>query len=68
MRPEQLLRLVTYLVHLTFGYQGVSILLRDGDELVVRAVAGGPDEDTRMGRRIPIGQGRARVAGSLFTF
>src|SRR5215213_2122301 len=57
MRPEQLLRLVTYLVHLTFGYQGVTILLRDGDELVVRAVAGGPDEETRMGRRIPIGQG-----------
>jgi adenylate cyclase len=57
MRPEQLLRLVTYLVHLTFGYQSVSILLRDGDDLVVRAVAGGADEETRMGRRIPIGQG-----------
>jgi adenylate cyclase len=57
MRPEQLLRLVTYLVHLTFGYQSVSILLRDGDDLVVRAVAGGPDEEARMGRRIPIGQG-----------
>jgi adenylate cyclase len=57
MRPEQLLRLVTYLVHLTFGYQSVSILLRDGDDLVVRAVAGGADEDARMGRRIPIGQG-----------
>ncbi|HJZ49191.1 MAG TPA: GAF domain-containing protein [Roseiflexaceae bacterium] len=57
MRPEQLLRLVTYLVHLTFGYRSVTILLRDGDDLVVRAVAGGPDEDARMGRRIPIGQG-----------
>jgi adenylate cyclase len=59
MRPEQLLRLVTYLVHLTFGYQSVSILLRDGDDLVVRAVAGGPDEEARLGRRIPFGQGIA---------
>jgi adenylate cyclase len=57
MRPEQLVRLVAYLVHLTFGYPSVSILLRDGDELVVRAVAGGANEDARMGRRVPIGQG-----------
>ncbi|MBK9714542.1 MAG: GAF domain-containing protein [Kouleothrix sp.] len=57
MRPEQLVRLVAYLVHLTFGYPSVSILLRDGDDMVVRAVAGGADEDQRMGRRIPIGQG-----------
>jgi adenylate cyclase len=57
MRPEQLVRLVSYLVHLTFGYPTVSILLRDGDDLVVRAVAGISDEESRMGRRIPIGQG-----------
>src|SRR6185295_9666119 len=57
MRPEQLLRLVAYLVHLTFGYPNVSILLRDEDDLVVRAVAGGVDEEARLGRHIPIGQG-----------
>ena len=50
MRPEQLVRLVSYLVHLTFGYPTVSILLRDGDDLVVRAVAGISDEEARMGR------------------
>ncbi len=57
MRPEQLVRLVAYLVHLTFGYPSVTILLRDGEELVVRAVAGGADEEAQMGRRIPIGHG-----------
>jgi len=50
-------RLVAYLVHLTFGYPSVLILLRDGDDLVVRAVAGGRHEETRMGRRIAIGMG-----------
>jgi adenylate cyclase len=57
MRPEQLVRLVAYLVHLTFGYPSVTILLRDGEELVVRAVAGGADEEAQLGRRIPIGHG-----------
>jgi adenylate cyclase len=57
MRPEQLVRLVAYLVHLTFGYPSVTILLRDGEELAVRAVAGGADEDSQLGRRIPIGLG-----------
>ncbi|HNP69754.1 MAG TPA: GAF domain-containing protein [Kouleothrix sp.] len=59
MRPEQLVRLVAYLVHLTFGYPSVTILLRDNDDLVVRAVAGIADEESRMGRRLPIGQGIA---------
>jgi adenylate cyclase len=57
MRPEQLLRLVTHLVHYTFGYPLVSILLRDDDALVVRAVAGDMDADVRMGLRIPEGRG-----------
>ncbi len=62
MRPEQLVRLVSYLVHLTFGYPSVSILLREGDDLVVRAVAGLADEESRMGRRLRIGQGIAGYA------
>jgi adenylate cyclase len=57
MRPEQLVRLVAYLVHLTFGYPIVSILLRDGDDLVVRAVAGGANEERRIGKRLPVGKG-----------
>lgn len=59
MRPEQLVRLVAYLVHLTFGYPNVSILLRDGGDLVVRAMAGAADEAAHMGRRTPIGAGLA---------
>jgi adenylate cyclase len=57
MRPEQLLRLVTHLVHHTFGYPLVSILLRDNDDLVVRAVAGGMEADAHMGLRISSGYG-----------
>lgn len=57
MRPEQLVRLVSYLVHLTFGYPSVSMLLRDGDDLVVRAMAGITDEESRMGQRLQIGRG-----------
>jgi adenylate cyclase len=57
MRPEQLLRLVSHLVHHTFGYPLVSILLRDDDDLVVRAVAGDMDAESRMGLRLPAGRG-----------
>ena len=57
MRPEQLLRLVVHLVHHIFNYPLVSILLRDGLDLVVRAVAGGPDAEARLGLRIPGRQG-----------
>ncbi len=57
MRPEQLLRLVAHLVHHTFGYPIVSILLRDDEDLVVRAVAGDMNAESRMGMRIPGGRG-----------
>lgn len=57
MRPEQLMRLVTHLVHHTFGYPMVSILLCEDDGLVVRAVAGDTDADSRLGMRVPNGMG-----------
>ncbi|HEX9439278.1 MAG TPA: GAF domain-containing protein, partial [Roseiflexaceae bacterium] len=57
MRPEQLLRLVAHLVHHTFGYPIVSILLRDDEDLVVRAVAGDMNAESRLGMRIPDGRG-----------
>jgi adenylate cyclase len=40
MRPDQLLRLVAHMVHHTFNYPLVSILIRQGDELVSQASAG----------------------------
>ena len=40
MRPDQLLRLVAHMVHHTFDYPLVTILLRRGDALVVQAGAG----------------------------
>jgi adenylate cyclase len=57
MRPEQLLRLVAHLVHHTFGYPLVSILLRDDEDLVVRAIAGSMDAEARLGLRIPSSEG-----------
>jgi adenylate cyclase len=57
MRPEQLLRLVAHLVHHTFGFPLVSILLRDDDDLVVRAIAGTMDAESRLGLRISNGHG-----------
>lgn len=57
MRPEQLLRLVVHLVHHTFGYPMVSILLRDGDDLVARAIAGQMGVEAYLGTRFPISRG-----------
>lgn len=53
MRPDQLLRLVVHLVHHTFGYPMVSILMRVGDDLIARAVAGSTQADNYLGMRIP---------------
>jgi adenylate cyclase len=53
MRPEQLLRLVAHLIHHTFGYQQVAILLREGQRLVVRAVARDGGVDAMLGTSLP---------------
>ncbi len=57
MQPELLLRLVTHLIHYTFGYPQVSILLREESTLVVRAIAGRLDPDSHIGVRVPEGHG-----------
>lgn len=65
MRPDQLLRLVTYLVHHTFGYPLVLILLRDTavapdggrEDLVVRAAAGRLSLEGGLGARVAAGRG-----------
>jgi adenylate cyclase len=57
MRPEQLLRLVAHMVHHTFGYPQVSILVREGDELVVQASAGSLVPQAPRPLRMPAASG-----------
>ncbi|GAB4211105.1 MAG: GAF domain-containing protein [Roseiflexaceae bacterium] len=57
MRPDQLLRLVVHLIHMTFDYPMVSILLREGDLLVVRASAGSIGVEAQAGMSVPVGNG-----------
>ncbi len=40
MSPDQLLRLVAHLIHHTFGYPLVAVVLQEEDRLVLRAAAG----------------------------
>jgi len=40
MAPEQVTRLLVYMIQQQFGYPLVSLLMRDGDDLVVQATAG----------------------------
>ncbi len=60
MSPDQLLRLVVHLIHHTFGYPIVTIVLREGERLVLRAAAGGPVVEQAIGASLPAG---ASVAG-----
>lgn len=64
MSPDQLLRLVCHLIHYTFGYPLVMILLHDQTtspvgphDLVVHAVTSTMRVDIGIGTRIPAGQG-----------
>lgn len=57
MRPDQLMRLVVHLVHMTFGYPMVTILLREGERLVVRASAGAIGSEAAVGASLALGQG-----------
>ena len=59
MRPDQLIRLFSHLIHHTFGYQTVSVLLREGDELVLNAVVNNTSHATPTPQRLAIGQGTA---------
>lgn len=49
MRPDQLLRLVVHLIHHTFGYPLVTIVLCEGDRLMLRAAAGGQSIEQAIG-------------------
>jgi adenylate cyclase len=57
MSPEQLLRQVVEVVHTSFGYPRVAMLLREGNELVIRAAAGDRVALGRLGERQPADAG-----------
>lgn len=59
MSPDQTLRLVTHLIHITFNYPLVSIWLRDQDMLTARAWSGG------IGAQLAVGQQMSRQHGVL---
>jgi adenylate cyclase len=59
MSPDELLTLVVQLVHDTFGYPRVAMLLREGNDLVVRAVAGDQIAQQWLGMRQPADIGLA---------
>lgn len=55
MQPDQLLRLASHFVRHAFGYESASILLTEGDELVLRACSAPPREEGPT--RVPLGAG-----------
>jgi adenylate cyclase len=57
MAPEQVNRLLVYMIQQQFGYPMVTLLMREGAELVVQAMAGGPDGPSRTGDRIAADRG-----------
>jgi adenylate cyclase len=59
MRPDQLLRMVANLIHTTFGYPHVRILLVEEDRLAVRAVAAEHTQDLYLGLSVPLHHGFA---------
>ncbi len=64
MRTDQLIRLVSHLIHHTFGYQTVSVLLREGQELVLSAVVSDTTHASTAPQRLPMGQGIAGQSAS----
>lgn len=57
MYPDQLVRLVAYMVQQQFGYPFVCVLLRQGDELILNAAAGNMGDATLGEVRFPVTQG-----------
>jgi adenylate cyclase len=52
MSPDQLLRLVVHLIHHTFGYSLVAIVLHEDERLVLRAAAGSTIIEQAVGQAI----------------
>jgi adenylate cyclase len=57
MQPEQLLRLVAYMVHQQFGYPQVHVLMCEGEDLVLHSSAGIMRSELPSLLRFPMSQG-----------
>ncbi len=57
MQPEQLLRLVAYMIHQQFDYPQVHLLMCEGEELVLHASAGIMRSELPAMLRFPVSQG-----------
>ncbi|MEI8165013.1 MAG: GAF domain-containing protein, partial [Chloroflexales bacterium] len=57
MAPEQVTRLLVYMIQQQFGYPQVCLLMRDGDELVLQASAGGFGVSVPTTLRFPVSDG-----------
>jgi adenylate cyclase len=57
MAPEQVTRLLVYMIQQQFGYPAVSLLMRSGDQLVVQATAGTPGGQLQAGIAVPAERG-----------
>ncbi|NNJ12834.1 GAF domain-containing protein [Chloroflexales bacterium ZM16-3] len=57
MQPEQVTRLLVYMIQQQFGYPQVSLLMRDGNDLVLQASAGSLGGKTPQDLRLRSGHG-----------
>jgi adenylate cyclase len=57
MQPDQVMRLLVYMIHQQFGYPLVSLLMRSGDELALQAVAGNLGDALPEQARLPANYG-----------
>lgn len=57
MAPEQVTRLLVYMIQQQFNYPSVSLLMRSGDQLVVHASAGAPGAQLQAGFAVPVERG-----------
>lgn len=54
MQPEQVTRLLVYMIHQQFGYPLVSLMMREGEELLLYATAGSLGDTEPPPRRLPM--------------
>ncbi|NTV62686.1 MAG: GAF domain-containing protein, partial [Oscillochloris sp.] len=57
MQPDQVMRLLVYMIQQQFGYPLVSLLIRDGDDLLLQASVGNLAAEPRQVLRLPGSQG-----------
>lgn len=57
MQPDQVTRLLVYMIHQQFSYPLVSLLMREGDDLVLQSSAGSLGGPAPQQLRLPAGHG-----------